>query len=151
MNQLILSTGMAAMLAQIGLGGGLFEHRVIDPCWPANPSLIQPKKGGVKRSAFWILAHLSFELSLIMALVSAWEVHRVRDWLLIAFACHLVMRVWSALDFIPKAIAFEKAETYLIREADAKRWTRRSLARLPLAFATAVAMMVGFAAACQAG
>jgi hypothetical protein len=65
---------------------------------------------------FWIPAHVAFETSLIAALVAAWPQTDVRGWLLLGFAGHVAMRVWSALDFIPKALAFERADPATITE-----------------------------------
>jgi hypothetical protein len=150
MQGLLLSTGFAASLALISLGGGLFEYRVIDPAWPANPALIQPRNNGVDRKHFWIPAHVVFELTLISALVLAWDTEDIRFWLLIGLASHFVMRVWSALDFIPKALAFERSDPKEISFADAKRWTKRSLARLPLDLVTCISLLAAFAATCRA-
>ena len=47
------------------LGGGMYEHLVIDPSWPKRPDLIQPKRGGVRRGRFWLPAHLLFEVLLL--------------------------------------------------------------------------------------
>lgn len=63
-----------------------------------------------------------------------------------ALAAHLALRLWSAFDMIPKAIAFEKAET--VDEAAARDWTKRSLMRFPLALLTSLATLVAFGAAC---
>jgi hypothetical protein len=151
MDHFILSTGLATLLAQVSLGGGIFEYRVLDPSWPGNPALIQPLRGGVNRKAFWIYAHVAFELSLLVALLMTWHTPQVRDWLLIALVSHVVMRLWSAVDFIPKALAFEKADVAAISAADARRWTRRSLWRMPLALVTTLSTLVGFAVACRIG
>lgn len=145
----ILITGLTALLAQIGLGGAFYEHIVIDPVWPGNPSLIQPARGGVKRVWFWVPAHIAFEIFLIMTLVLTWKDIHIRTWLLVALATHSVMRIWSAIDFIPKAIAFEKVEPEQFDLASAQRWTRRSLGRLPLAVVTSIAVMVAFYFACR--
>jgi hypothetical protein len=150
MQGLLLSTGFAASLALISLGGGLFEYRVLDPAWPANPALIQPRNGGVDRKQFWIPAHVLFELTLVSTLVLAWPTEDVRIWLLIGLASHFVMRLWSALDFIPKALAFERASPEEASLAAARRWTRRSLARLPLVLVTCMSMLAAFAAASRA-
>src|SRR3979490_1503682 len=80
---------------------------------------------------FWIPAHTMFELALIAALVMAWSLPEVRFWLLVALISHAVMRVWSLLDFVPKALTFERADPETIAESTARRWTRRSLWRLP--------------------
>ncbi|MGH9627031.1 MAG: hypothetical protein ACRD7E_01510 [Bryobacteraceae bacterium] len=112
------------------VGGGLYEFLVIDPFWPTRPDLIQPDRGGISRRRFWIPAHTAFELILIAALVLAWSAADVRFWLLMALASHATMRIWSAFDFIPKALAFEKAAT--VDPAEAKRWSARSRFRFPL-------------------
>jgi hypothetical protein len=131
----------AATLAVISLGGGLYEFLVVDPFWPRRPDLIQPTRGGVSRRRFWIPAHVAFELSLIASLVAAWGQPAVRSPLLVALASHAVMRLWSAFDFIPKALAFERADPSTITEAAARRWSRRSLGRLPLDLVTCGAML----------
>jgi hypothetical protein len=59
------------------------------------------------------------------------------------------MRIWSAFDFIPKALAFEKAEPGAIVEATARSWTRRSLLRLPLDLVTCGAMLATVVAAAR--
>jgi hypothetical protein len=122
----------AAALAVISLGGGLYECLVVDPFWPSRPDLIQPARGGVSRRRFWIPAHTAFELALIASLVAAWDQPAIR---------HGAMRLWSAFDFIPKALAFERADPATITEAAARRWSRRSLGRLPLDLVTCGAML----------
>jgi len=59
------------------------------------------------------------------------------------------MRIWSFMDFVPKALAFERAESESIDAAAAGAWTRRSLLRLPLDLVTCFAMFFGFAAAVE--
>ena len=60
-------------------------------------------------------------------------------------ASHAAMRLWSALDFIPKALAFERSPA--VDERAARAWTRRSRLRLPLDLLTCFAMLAAFAAA----
>src|SRR5688572_31089591 len=140
-----LVIALACALALVSLGGGLYEFLVVDPSWPRKPDLIQPDRGGISRRRFWIPAHIAFELLLTVSLVVAWSHTEVRTWLLVALASHAVMRIWSAFDFIPKALAFERAEA--ISETAARAWTRRSLWRLPLDLVTCGAMLAAFAAA----
>ncbi|HEV3008238.1 MAG TPA: hypothetical protein VGX52_04315 [Burkholderiales bacterium] len=142
-----LFIALASALALVSLGGGLYELRVVDPFWPHRPELIQPSRGGISRRRFWIPAHVAFELALIASLVAAWPQAEVRTWLLIALASHAAMRIWSAFDFIPKALAFERTEG--VDEGTARAWTRRSLWRLPLDLVTCGAMLAAFAAAAQ--
>ena len=105
------------------MGGGLYEFSVVDPFWPKPLDLVQPSRGGISRKRFWIAIHVAFEVVLIAALVSAWSQPAVRTCLLVALASHAVMRLWSAVDFIPKALAFEKSEPGAVSEAAARAWT----------------------------
>ncbi|OBF27807.1 hypothetical protein A5724_29865 [Mycobacterium sp. ACS1612] len=125
----------------VTLGGGLYEVLVVDPAWPKRPGIIQPRNGGVFRTRFWLPAHTIFEVLLIVALVAAWHDVDARAALLVALASHVVMRVWSLAYFIPKALAFEKADPATVDEASAVRWTRRSLLRLPFDVVTSAAML----------
>ncbi|HYZ85945.1 MAG TPA: hypothetical protein VE621_16155 [Bryobacteraceae bacterium] len=147
MPNLNLIVSAATAFALVLIGGGLYEFLVVDPFWPRRPDLIQPNRGGISRKRFWIPAHTAFELLLIAALVSAWHVPGVRIWLLTALTSHAIMRIWSAFDFIPKALAFEKADS--IDEEAARRWSRRSKLRLPFDVLTAVSMLAAFSAASQ--
>jgi hypothetical protein len=136
--------GMAILAAAIGIGGGLYEFVVLDPAWPTRPSLVQPKHGGVSRKRFWIPVHIVFELLLAVALVVAWGAPDIRRWILIAVATHAAMRIWSALDFIPKALAFERDEDDTVSPDAARRWTRRSRLRMPLALMKLAALLAAF-------
>jgi hypothetical protein len=137
----VLLIAITTLVACVSLGGGLYEYLVIDPYWPKRPGIIQSRNGGVSRARFWIPAHIVFEVLLIVTLVVAWSDADVRIALLVALVSHAVMRVWSLVDFIPKAVAFEKADPAMVDEAAAVRWTRRSLLRLPLDLITCAAML----------
>ena len=113
-----------AILSSTILGGGVYECLVIDPFWPKRPDLVQPIQGGISRGRFWLPFHIAFEILLIFCLIQAWNSPSVRLWLSFAFATHAAARIWSGFDFIPKALAFERATA--VDQASAKRWTRRS-------------------------
>jgi hypothetical protein len=138
---------LTTLAACVSLGGGLYEFLVVDPAWPKRPGIIQPHNGGVSRSRFWIPTHIVFEVLLIVTLVLAWADAAARGALLVALGSHAVMRVWSLADFVPKAVAFERADPATVDEAAAVRWTRRSLLRLPLDLITCGAMLMALAAA----
>jgi hypothetical protein len=135
------------LIACATLGGGVYEFLVVDPVWPKRPGIIQSRNGGVSRARFWVPVHAAFEVLLIVALVVAWRDADVRAALLVALVSHAVMRVWSLADFVPKAVAFEKADPATVDEAAAVRWTRRSLLRLPLDLITCGAMLAALAGA----
>jgi hypothetical protein len=145
----IITIQVAASLALVSLGGGLYEHLVVDPFWPRRPELIQPERGGISRRRFWIPAHTAFELTLIGALILSWQHPSVRWALVIALGSHAIMRVWSAFDFIPKALAFERADPATVDERAARRWIRRSLVRLPIDLVTCTATLLALIAAAR--
>src|SRR5262245_2895016 len=136
---------ITTLAACVTLGGGLYEFLVVDPAWPKRPGIIQPRNGGVARARFWVPAHIVFEVLLIVSLVVAWGEAHVRIALLVALVSHAVMRVWSLVDFVPKAVALERADPATVDEASAVRWTRRSLLRLPLDVITCLAMLAALA------
>jgi hypothetical protein len=144
-----LAIALATALALVSLGGGLYEYSVVDPFWPRKLELIQPARGGISRRRFWIPAHVAFELVLIASLVAAWGQPQIRTPLLVALASHVVMRLWSAFDFIPRALAFERADASPVTENAARAWARRSLGRLPLDLVTCGAMLGAFAQAAR--
>lgn len=143
----LILAAIVAFLACASVGGGLYEALVLDPVWPHRPAIIQPRNGGVSRRRFWIPVHTALEVALIVAIVACWGHHDVRTALLIALASHLLMRVWSLVDFVPKAVAFEKGDPATIERAAAQRWARRSLLRLPLDIITCVAALAALALA----
>jgi hypothetical protein len=135
----------ATLMACALFGGGLYEVLVVDPYWPKRPGIVQAHNGGISRRRFWIPVHTAFEVLLVVALIAAWGDADARLALLVALAAHTVMRVWSLVDFVPKAVAFEKTDPAAVDEAAAVRWTRRSLLRLPLDFVTCAAMLAAVA------
>ena len=148
---MLLTVALATALALASVAGGLYEFMVVDPFWPKRPDLIQPSRGGISRKRFWITIHVAFEVLLIAALVWSWLQPAVRSWLLVALASHAIMRIWSGFDFIPKALAFERAEPGTVSEAAARAWTRRSRLRLPLDLVTCGAMLSALVAAARLG
>ena len=109
-------TAITAALALVSQGGALYEYWVLDPVWPRRPDLIQPQRGGASRRRFWIPTYVALEEVLIAALVATWSQDSIRFWLLLGLTSHAVMRVWSAFDFIPKALAFERTDAGEISE-----------------------------------
>jgi hypothetical protein len=138
--------GFASMMAAVSLGGGFYETGIVDPAWPSRPDIVSPRHGGINRKWFWIPAHIAFELPLALSLFLTWFEPVARSWLLIALASHVTMRLWSAFDFIPKALKFESTEPDAVDETAARRWTRRSRLRLPLDLITCTATLAAVVA-----
>jgi hypothetical protein len=148
---LLLTIALGTAFALVGLGGGFYEFLVVDPSWPRRPEIIQPARGGISRKRFWIPAHTLFELTLLVSLIAGWSLPAVRGGLLVALASHVAMRVWSAVDFIPRALAFERAEPATVDEVVARRWTRRSIGRFPFDLVTCGAMLAALVASARVG
>lgn len=93
------------------VGGGLYEHVVLTPLWSASPpssfSIIQPDTG-VPVQRFWIPVHAAITLFVLLSLILAWREVKVRRLLLIGLGAYVIMRVWSALFFIPEMLAFQR-------------------------------------------
>lgn len=138
---------IATLASGVSLGGGLYEYLAVDPYWPKRPGIVSPTRGGISRRRFWVPAHTAFEVLLIIALILGWGETDVRAALLVALVSHAAMRIWSLVDFIPKAVAFEKADPADVDGAHAVRWTRRSLLRLPLDLVTCAAMLAALVSA----
>src|SRR6202022_3658707 len=108
---------VTTLAACVKLGGGLYELLVVDPAWPKRPGIIQPRNGGISRVRFWLPAHTAFEGLLIITLVGGGGGGDVGVALLIALVSPALLRVWSLVDFVPKALAFEKADPATVDEA----------------------------------
>lgn len=147
----VVLIAIATLASGVVLGGGLYEYLAVDPFWPKRPGIVSPARGGISRRRFWIPAHTAFEVLLIAALVAGWGQADVRAALLVALAGHAAMRIWSLIDLIPKAAASEKADPADVDGAQALRWTRRSLLRLPLDVITCAAMLAALVSAAGAG
>lgn len=93
------------------IGGGLYEQIVLTPLWSRSPpssfSIIQPGTG-VPLQNFWIPVHAAITIFVLLSLFLTWRQIKVRYRLIIGLSSYIVMRVWSALFFIPEMLAFQK-------------------------------------------
>ena len=92
-------------------GAQLFETAVIVPRWTASPpESFQMFKGmhGLDLKTFWIVAHSIHEITFILAIVFCWELNAIRNWLLLLFAIHFAVRIWTLIYFAPNIIEFQK-------------------------------------------
>jgi hypothetical protein len=92
-------------------GAQIFETTVIVPRWSAAPpESFQLFKGkyGLDLKIFWIVIHSIHELTFIAAIIFCWKLDPVRNWLLILFAIHFAVRVWTIVYFAPNIISFQK-------------------------------------------
>lgn len=96
-------------------GAQIFETLVFVPKWtdspPDNFKLLLDDKGASLK-IFWIVLHSLHEIAFILAIIFCWKIDPVRNWLLILFAIHFTVRVWTLSFFAPNIIDFQRiAET----------------------------------------
>lgn len=126
-------------------GAGIFETAVIVPKWSANPpDSFQLFKGeyGIDLKWFWIAIHSIHEVTFIVAIVFCWNIPGVREALLLLFAIHFGVRVWTLVYFAPNIIEFQKiangAEPTPDIKARAKRWRNLNYIRTGAFVAVAI-------------
>lgn len=92
-------------------GAQIFETAAIVPKWSSNPpesfSLISGANG-IDLKSFWIAFHSIHEITFFIAIYFCWKIEPVRNWLLILFAIHFAVRVWTLLYFAPNIMDFQK-------------------------------------------
>lgn len=96
-------------------GAQIFETLVFVPKWltspPDNFNLLLDERGASLKF-FWIIFHSLHEITFIIAIIFCWKIDPVRNWLLILFAIHFAVRIWTVSYFAPNIIDFQKiAET----------------------------------------
>ncbi len=96
-------------------GAQIFETLVFVPKWvtspPDNFKLLSDGKGASLKF-FWIISHSLHEIVFILAIVFSWKLDPVKNWLLVLFAIHFAVRIWTVAYFAPNIIEFQKiAET----------------------------------------
>jgi hypothetical protein len=131
---LALCLAMAA-----AVGGGLYEHVVLMPLWSGNPpasfAIIQPGTG-VPQQRFWIPIHAAITVFFVAALAATWTERTVRRILLVGVASYALMRLWSAVYFIPEMLTFQQMRLDNPASADVlrrvHRWTSSTWWREPL-------------------
>lgn len=92
-------------------GAQIFETLVFVPKWTASPPdnfkfLLDGRGASLK--FFWIVFHSLHEITFILAIIFCWKIEPVRYWLLILFAVHFGVRVWTLSYFAPNIIYFQK-------------------------------------------
>jgi ABC-type long-subunit fatty acid transport system fused permease/ATPase subunit len=92
-------------------GAQIFETVVIVPKWTAAPpESLQIFKGkhALDFKSFWITMHSIHEVTFILAIAFCWQIDTIRNWVLILFAVHFAVRVWTLVYFAPNIIEFQK-------------------------------------------
>jgi len=129
-------------------GAQMFETLVFVPKWTESPpkhfGLLQDGRG-MSLKSFWIALHSVHEITFILAIVFCWDIHPVRTWLLILFAAHVAVRVWTLAYFAPNIIEFQKmaeapssAEDLVVRTS---LWQRLNYVRVAIFLAISIGLI----------
>lgn len=90
-------------------GAQIFETAVLVPKWTSAPPdsfVLLKSPYGVNLKTFWIIAHSLHEITFLLAIVFCWKLD-IRNPLLILFAIHFAVRVWTLSYFAPNVIEFQ--------------------------------------------
>jgi hypothetical protein len=107
--------GITILIYFLMNGAQIFETLVFVPKWVASPpdnfTLLLDRQG-TSLKFFWIIFHSIHEIAFILAIIFCWKIDPIRNWLLILFAVHFLVRIWTLTYFAPNIIDFQKiAET----------------------------------------
>ncbi|WP_209857962.1 transposase [Chitinophaga sp. OAE865] len=90
-------------------GAQLWETALMVPAWTAAPpeSLFFFKgPHGLDFKYFWMIVHSVHDLVLILAIAFNWRLRKRRNIMLMLFAVHIAMRVWTLTYFAPTLMSF---------------------------------------------
>lgn len=129
-------------------GAQIFETMVFVPKWTVSPpdnfKLLLDGQGASLKF-FWIIFHSIHEITFILAIVFCWEIEPIRNYLLILFAIHFAVRVWTLSFFAPNIIDFQKvAETPSLAKDLIKRtslWQTLNYLRVAIFIAVSIGLV----------
>lgn len=126
-------------------GAQIFETAVLVPKWSAAPpesfKMLQGTYG-IDLKTFWIVIHSIHEITFIAAIVFCWKIESIRTGLLILFAIHFAVRVWTLIYFAPNIIDFQKI-TILTEDLTARvqRWRLLNYVRVAIFIAVSIGLI----------
>lgn len=92
-------------------GAQIFETAVLVPKWTAAPPesfQLLADKNGMSLKTFWIIVHSIHEITFLLAIAFCWKLAPIRTGLLLLFAIHFAVRVWTLAYFAPNIIDFQQ-------------------------------------------
>jgi len=129
-------------------GAQIFETAVIVPKWSAAPpQSLQMLRGkyAIDLKTFWIVMHSIHEITFLLAIVFCWSIDPVRPWLILLFAIHFAVRVWTLAYFAPAIMAFQKmqgtAKTSIDLHSRAARWRVLNYVRVGIFIAVSLGLI----------
>jgi hypothetical protein len=132
-------------------GAGIFETAVLVPKWTASPpESFQIFKGeyGIDLKYFWIAMHSIHEITFVVAIIFCWNIPGVREALMLLFAIHFGVRIWTLAYFAPAIIESQRIansdESSPDLLARANKWRKLNYLRTFLFVAVSVGMVAVF-------
>ncbi|ASK28704.1 transposase [Chryseobacterium sp. T16E-39] len=92
-------------------GAQIFETLVFVPKWASSPPQnfkLLLDGNGASLKVFWIVLHSIHEVAFILSIIFCWKIDPVKNWLLVLFILHVMVRVWTLSFFAPQIIDFQK-------------------------------------------
>jgi hypothetical protein len=129
-------------------GAQIFETAIIVPKWSASPPesfhMLQGKYG-IDLKTFWIVVHSVHEVTFMLAIVFCWNIDSVRPGLILLFAIHFAVRIWTLAYFAPAIMAFQKIHSSSPAEIDllnrATRWRTLNYIRVGIFIAVSLGLL----------
>ncbi len=129
-------------------GAQIFETAAIVPKWSAfPPESFKMFQGnfGLDFKVFWISMHSIHELTFILAILFCWKLTHVRNGLLLLFAIHMGIRIWTLLYFVPNILEFERIANTTYTGTDlperAAQWENLNYLRVFLFIAVSIGLL----------
>lgn len=140
--------GITTLLYFLMNGAQLFETLVFVPKWTASPpdnfKLLVDGHGASLKS-FWILFHSLHEIAFILTIIFCWKIDPIKNWLLILFAVHFAVRIWTILYFAPNIIDFQKIADVPSQAKDlirrVSRWQTLNYVRVAVFIAVSIGLI----------
>ncbi len=130
-------------------GAQIFETLVLVPKWTAAPPSTfsyLSDKNGVSLKTFWTVFHSVHEVIFMVSIAFCWQLPTIRNWLLVLFTLHFIIRVWTLAYFAPNIINFQKmAAGSLSPTPDlaekANAWKKRNYLRVAMFVAISITIL----------
>jgi hypothetical protein len=129
-------------------GAGIFETAVIIPKWTASPpESLQIFRGayGIDLKYFWIAVHSIHEITFMVSIIFCWNIPGVRESLLLLFAMHFGVRIWTLTYFAPRIMEFQQVANDVLSVPNiatrARNWKYLNYVRTGMFIAISVGML----------
>ena len=128
---------VSVIAASVLMGAGVYEQVVLDPAWPARPSIVRPAEGGVNRKRFWVPGNLVVIVAFLAGVWAAWLAAQARFAGIAALVLFFAINAVTVAYFAPAVLRVERVGAKP-DDPTSQRWVALSRLRMPLALAVVV-------------